>query len=112
MTDLFKEKTIKNKSNLKLCRDLDRKCMMCGTIFNLDAHHIIFGSYKNDAMWNLITLCRCCHDKMHNGVVVRGVFQHGRLIMLKLLKHLVVFKCFRWGKALEILERKYGKDNI
>ena len=46
-------------------RDLDR-CRSCGLGANLHVHHIIFRSHGGpDEDWNLITLCKRCHDAAH-----------------------------------------------
>ena len=50
------------------------KCGICGSIRNLDCHHVIpkrMGGGKNPVVHdesNLITLCRSCHQKIHQGL--------------------------------------------
>lgn len=42
------------------------KCTKCGSIEYLIVHHIDMNK-KNSSLNNLITLCRVCHGKLHNG---------------------------------------------
>jgi ATP-dependent DNA helicase RecQ len=43
------------------------RCQSCGTIANLEVHHQQFRSHGgHDLERNLITLCVCCHEKMHS----------------------------------------------
>jgi len=52
---------------------MDSLCEVCGSIRNLDRHHVILkhmGGSKNPAVHdegNLITLCRGCHRNIHEG---------------------------------------------
>ena len=42
------------------------RCQSCGTMSNLEIHHIEFRSHSgNDAELNLITLCAACHAQTH-----------------------------------------------
>ncbi len=42
------------------------RCQMCGSMRNLQVHHIQFRSHSGpDAEDNLITLCATCHDQLH-----------------------------------------------
>jgi 5-methylcytosine-specific restriction endonuclease McrA len=48
-----------------LCRD-GWRCQSCGTMSNLEIHHKLFRSQSGeDSERNLITLCVCCHERMH-----------------------------------------------
>lgn len=52
------------------------RCVRCGTTNNLHTHHIepqssatpdgYIGTYPKDALHNLMTLCRVCHDREHH----------------------------------------------
>ncbi len=58
-------------SNIIVCMATD--CEICGTIRNLDRHHVIprrMGGSKNPTVQddsNLMTLCRSCHRNLHEG---------------------------------------------
>ena len=42
------------------------RCRACGYGQNLHVHHIIYRSHGGpDEPWNLITLCKRCHDTAH-----------------------------------------------
>jgi 5-methylcytosine-specific restriction endonuclease McrA len=42
------------------------RCQSCGTMSNLEIHHKLFRSQSGeDSERNLITLCVCCHERMH-----------------------------------------------
>jgi ATP-dependent DNA helicase RecQ len=42
------------------------RCQSCGTRSNLEVHHKLFRSQSGeDSARNLITLCVCCHERMH-----------------------------------------------
>ena len=42
------------------------RCQSCGTMSNLEIHHKLFRSQSGeDSEENLITLCVCCHERMH-----------------------------------------------
>jgi len=50
-----------------LMRD-DYQCTQCNKKSNLDAHHIIWKEHGGkDTIENLITLCKQCHKKVHQG---------------------------------------------
>ena len=48
-------------------------CQICGTVKNLDRHHVIpkrMGGSRNAVVHdesNLMTLCRSCHGNLHDG---------------------------------------------
>jgi len=45
-----------------------RRCQACGTMANLEVHHLEFRSHAgDDAESNLITLCNACHSSVHSG---------------------------------------------
>lgn len=48
---------------IELSRDL-KKCEICGAANNLDVHHKD-ENYNNNALENLVVLCRSCHMKIH-----------------------------------------------
>jgi 5-methylcytosine-specific restriction endonuclease McrA len=42
------------------------RCQSCGTMSNLEVHHIEFRSHSGaNSEENLIALCAACHDKVH-----------------------------------------------
>jgi 5-methylcytosine-specific restriction protein A len=42
------------------------KCQSCGTMANLEVHHMEFRSHLGaDSGENLITLCTACHARVH-----------------------------------------------
>jgi ATP-dependent DNA helicase RecQ len=42
------------------------RCQSCGTMSNLEVHHIRFRSHSgDDSEENLITLCDSCHKLVH-----------------------------------------------
>jgi 5-methylcytosine-specific restriction endonuclease McrA len=56
----------------KLCRQVLRRdgwrCQQCGSLRNLQVHHIQQRSQAGeDSGENLITLCSDCHDQVHSG---------------------------------------------
>jgi len=44
------------------------RCQACGTMSNLEVHHMKFRSQVGDDVdSNLITLCSACHASVHSG---------------------------------------------
>lgn len=43
------------------------KCVCCGAAKNLDVHHITYKRLGAEELEDLATLCRTCHEKVHNG---------------------------------------------
>jgi 5-methylcytosine-specific restriction endonuclease McrA len=42
------------------------RCQFCGTMSNLEVHHLQFrGRLGDDSELNLITLCSACHARTH-----------------------------------------------
>lgn len=42
-------------------------CMLCGSPYDLNIHHIRYGSCgRNTYLGNLIRLCMNCHSKVHS----------------------------------------------
>lgn len=81
-----------------LARD-DYTCQQCknkGKNIRLEVHHIIFRSQSgSDEQENLITLCKTCHDKIHDGKInlkngkIKGQLKHAtqmNSIRMQLLK--------------------------
>ncbi len=60
---------VKEYKNLK-DRVLERdgwKCQCCGSRMNLQIHHLVRRSQLgSDEANNLMTLCACCHHRLHN----------------------------------------------
>jgi hypothetical protein len=49
----------------------DWKCRHCGKRETLDPHHVIFRSAGgSNSAKNLLTLCRKCHDDIHDGRLI------------------------------------------
>ncbi len=57
----------------KQARELKKadRCEVCGSTQNVDIHHKD-GDWHNNALDNLIALCRSCHMKEHRSVSVNG----------------------------------------
>jgi 5-methylcytosine-specific restriction endonuclease McrA len=57
-----------------LMRD-DWRCQVCGCLKNLDVHHLRRRSAMGeDLETNLITLCRDCHQILHNSIVAGNFY--------------------------------------
>ena len=41
------------------------KCRMCGSAKNLVVHHITYENAPNEDMFDLVTLCKACHNELH-----------------------------------------------
>ena len=41
------------------------KCRMCGSAKNLVVHHITYENAPNEDMFDLVTLCKTCHNELH-----------------------------------------------
>ena len=54
----------KAKRQMVLERD-NFRCRKCGTGKNLDVHHITYEHLGNEPLDDLVTLCRCCHEEVH-----------------------------------------------
>lgn len=56
------------KQVAEMVKDRDeRKCVICGSTENLNAHHIGYeGDYLNED--DIVTLCRRCHECLHDGI--------------------------------------------
>ena len=49
------------------------QCQMCGTAKNLVAHHLTYDRLGNEDLSDLITLCKDCHEKVHeNDIKQKG----------------------------------------
>lgn len=44
---------------------LNFQCQVCGTENNLDVHHVRYKSLYDVGMRDLLTLCRTCHETLH-----------------------------------------------
>ncbi len=59
---------------MRLCHVKKLNCEICGAIHNLDRHHVIpkrMGGRKDPAIHdeaNIVSLCRTCHGKFHQGL--------------------------------------------
>lgn len=42
------------------------RCVLCNNTKNLHVHHITYESLGEEKDADLVTLCECCHDKLHN----------------------------------------------
>lgn len=56
------------KQVAEMVKDRDgHKCVICGSTENLNAHHIGYeGDYLNEN--DIVTLCRRCHECLHDGI--------------------------------------------
>ena len=43
------------------------KCVICGKAKNLNVHHITYENLGAEKVSDLVTLCRDCHEDIHNG---------------------------------------------
>ena len=76
------------KRTLQSVFDRDKRCVVCGTVKNLDKpHHCLyrseyFGSDR-DGAWNLVTICIKCHFNIHHGVGFKEVRERLRTLALR-----------------------------
>jgi 5-methylcytosine-specific restriction endonuclease McrA len=92
-----------SRVNRRKCIEMDGKCMWCGTVNDLEPHHIIHSSQGGrDFLWNLITLCHGCHLILHHGMPDgTGNRIPEKVLIVKLLSSYVSMKIFRWKIALD-----------
>ncbi len=69
MSTKEKEKYMKGEQ-WKALRILTRlrdgsKCRVCGSMRNLNCHHIHYDNLGNEELDDLVTLCENCHTKLH-----------------------------------------------
>lgn len=96
--------------NRKKCIELDGSCRRCGSIQDLEPHHIIHSSQGGgDDLWNLITLCHNCHRQVQSGYWVEDVFYTEHRVIVALLKSYRGKKDYRWKEALEWWLKKKEK---
>ena len=58
----------RNKQVVEKAKARDGRCVGCGRVEGLDAHHIEgWGAHLEDDPDNMVTLCRTCHTKWHMG---------------------------------------------
>ena len=61
------------------------RCQDCGTADNLQIHHLKFRSrLGHDCFENLITLCVCCHERLHRNMNFNCCKQTHKKIQLPL----------------------------
>lgn len=53
------------KRELVFSRD-NYQCKSCGSIVNLECHHIDYTYLGDEPLEHLVTLCRNCHQSVHN----------------------------------------------
>lgn len=84
------------------------RCRSCGATWPLSPpHHIKYRSEGgSDDPSNLITVCRTCDDKIHNGTGKGKDRISGREFMISILEKLRDAIDYRWEPALEWLYRK------
>ena len=47
----------------------DGHCLLCGSTYHLDAHHLTYAHLGDERPDELVTLCRRCHELVHeNGL--------------------------------------------
>ncbi len=45
-------------------------CQICGSRDHTEGHHLVDYQYDGKAdVDNIITLCKSCHEKVHNGIM-------------------------------------------
>lgn len=52
------------KRRLVLRRD-DRVCQGCGAARATDVHHLTYAHLGHEFLWELVAICRCCHERLH-----------------------------------------------
>lgn len=55
----------KNKRNQRLFYD-NYACSNCSAASNLEVHHISYSRVPNEPLSDLVTLCRSCHQRVHD----------------------------------------------
>jgi hypothetical protein len=54
----------------------DKRCMICGSTYNLESHHSIVNRSAKATRWHLlngISCCRICHTGIHDGIAVANL---------------------------------------
>ena len=89
----------------------DNRCRSCQVSYALTVHHIKYKSHGVvNKPYNLITLCRACHDLAH-GIGVGKL--RGHEFVFKLLKRLErTCSDFRWRKALLQYEKRFAQPEL
>lgn len=110
---------------IALTRD-GHKCLMCKTSSTLTLHHA-FELYEHrlwavNDVWNFITLCRHCHDKLHGFVsgskpnailirkfqrIARSRFQSHPWRWIRICNHLHTVLRTTWAKVGLLLEANF-----
>lgn len=100
-----------SRVNRARCKEIDGACVKCGTIFELEPHHIIHVSQGGkDYLWNLITLCHDCHRTLQGGYWEDGKFYPEWYLIISLLVSYSGTEDFRWQKALDWWIVRYEKE--
>ena len=42
------------------------ECQMCTSTTSLEVHHITYKHFTNESLGELVTVCRNCHQRIHN----------------------------------------------
>jgi 5-methylcytosine-specific restriction endonuclease McrA len=71
----------------------EHKCVLCGSVDELHAHHITYKHLQNEQITELRTLCKTCHFKLHDDIGY-PVFQDGE------------FKGHFWNDKYDKLEKE------
>jgi hypothetical protein len=69
MTRYEKRKYMSSKEwkNLrKIIKIRDKKCVSCGTLKNLEVHHLTYERLGDEKLSDLVVLCRECHQRQHD----------------------------------------------
>jgi hypothetical protein len=61
---ITKSATWQDKRNERLALDGNR-CQGCGSLVNLNVHHLNYRRLGNEQMRDLVTVCETCHEKIH-----------------------------------------------
>jgi len=62
-------------------------CQRCGSIKNIDTHHIDFTKDNHEPL-NLISLCRSCHKNLHN----KNLFCKFKIVQIKGINQIRILK--------------------
>lgn len=67
----LRTKTWREKANERLKRD-GYQCVLCGSAKNLSVHHITYENIGFEKMDDLISVCKGCHEKLHEHDSIRA----------------------------------------
>lgn len=91
-TKKHKKEQVSNDTYIKVFNACKGKCVLCGTPYNLQAHHIRYRSERRDLInepTNMVLLCVKHHLKVHSNK------HYWQPILLELIKEI-----YKWKKVL------------